>query len=67
MADAATVYSKWGVFDQRKKVGGIHVAPCDAEGNIYPAHELSCDCLCHPTLLPGAGGRTIIVVHGAIQ
>lgn len=62
--DAASEYSMWGVFDKRDGGGGVHVAPCDAEGNIYPIHELNGDCLCRPSPMPG---RVPIFVHGAIQ
>ena len=46
--------SKWGVFHD----GDIrHSAPCDAEGNILPPHELRPACECRPFEVDG------IIVH----
>lgn len=39
----------WGVWDNCQD--GIHVCPCDREGNVLFGHSLDCHCYCKPDMI----------------
>lgn len=43
------VNMKWGVYDWRKEMSAVHVAPCDTQGFIAAGH-VAHGCECQPRI-----------------